>query len=86
MLIMNGYYYILKNTVKKIVNLYDEIRLIEANNVDTFSNGGVLKEKSLFKSNDTFSLETYGKNFFMNNNAFNNGDSFSYKVTIKEVK
>jgi hypothetical protein len=68
------------------VNLYDEIRMIEATNIDTFSSGGVQKSKSLFKKNDEFSLEKYGKNFFINENKFNNGDTFSYKVLIEEVK
>lgn len=67
------------------INLYDEIRLIEATNIDTFSNGGIQNNKSFFKTNDIFSIEKYGKNFFINNNKFNNGDSFSYQVTIKEV-
>ena len=68
------------------VNLFDEIRMIEATNVDTFSSGGIQKSKSLFKTNDEFSLEKYGKNFFINENKFNNGDTFSYKVLIEEVK
>ena len=68
------------------VNLYDEIRMIEATNIDTFSSGGVQKSKSLFKENDEFSLEKYGKNFFINENKFNNGDAFTYKVLIEEVK
>ena len=68
------------------VNLFDEIRMIEATNVDTFSSGGIQKPKSLFKTNDEFSLEKYGKNFFINENKFNNGDTFSYKVLIEEVK
>ena len=68
------------------VNLYDEIRMIEATNIDTFSSGGVQKSKSLFKENDEFSLDKYGKNFFINEDKFNNGDTFSYKVLIEEVK
>ena len=68
------------------VNLYDEIRMIEATNIDTFSSGGVQKSKSLFKQNDEFSMDKYGKNFFINENKFNNGDTFSYKVLIEEVK
>ncbi len=67
-------------------NLYDEIRLIEKSNIDTFSTGGILKEKSLFMENDTFSMNKYGDNFFFNENKFNNGDNFNYEITIKEVK
>ena len=67
-------------------NLFDEIRMIEANNVDSFSSGGIQKGKSLFKKGDSFSLDKYGKNFFINNDKLNNGDSFSYKINIEEVK
>lgn len=67
-------------------NLFDELRLIEATNIDTFSSGGLQKEDSFFKVNDTFSLDKYGMNFFINGDRFNNGDTFSYKVTIKEAK
>lgn len=67
-------------------NLYDEIRLIEATNVDTFSNGGKQTSKTLFKENDVFTLEKYGPKFFVNNNLFNNGDTFTYQVKIGEVK
>ena len=68
------------------VNLYDEIRMIEATNIDTFSNGGMQKNESLFKTDSSFSLNKYGKNFFINENKFNNGDTFSYEVNILEVK
>ena len=68
------------------INLYDEIRMIEATNIDTFSTGGIQKEKSLFKTNDTFSMEKYGKNFFINGNTLNNGDTFSYQINFGEVK
>ena len=68
------------------INLFDEIRLIESNNIDTFSNGGKQKAKTYFTNGDSFSLEKYGKNFFYNGNVFNNGDSFSSIVEIKEVK
>ena len=60
-------------------NLFDEIRMIESTNIDTFSSGGVQKDKSLFMKNDEFSMEKYGKNFFINETKFNNGDSFSYR-------
>lgn len=66
-------------------NLYDEIRLIEANKTDTFSFGGWQKEVSFFKENDTFSLNEYS-NFFYQKNSFDNGNSFSKSITIKEVK
>lgn len=65
-------------------NIFDEIRLIEATNEDTFSYGGYQKDKTYF-NDKVFSLETYGKNFFVNNNKFNNGNTFSYEIKVKEV-
>lgn len=66
------------------VNLYDEIRLIQADGQDTFSNGGWQKEKTLFKKDDVFTIDKY-KNFFVNGNKFNNGNSFTKKITIEEI-
>ena len=67
------------------VNLFDEIRLIEASNIDTFSSGGYQTLKSFFKENDVFSMNNYGENFFINN-QFNNGDTFTYEVKIGDLK
>jgi len=66
-------------------NMFDEIRLIEATNIDTFSFGGYQKLKSYF-NHQSFDLNTYGKNFFYNESKFNNGKSFSYKINVGEVK
>ena len=66
-------------------NLYDEIRLIEKENIDTFTFGGKQSEKTLFYNGDTFSMSKYGNNFFMNEILFNNGDSFSYEITIGDI-
>ena len=61
--------------------MFDEIRLIEAENVDTFSNGGYQKNKTLFKNGDSFSMEEFGPTFFINN-KLNNGKEFSYIINI----
>lgn len=67
------------------VNLYDEIRLIEASGKDSFSNGGYQTLKSYFRNEGSFSLETYNA-FFENNKdgipALNNGKTLSYKVGV----
>ena len=62
------------------VNLFDEIRLIEANGKDTFSNGGYQRLKSYFRNGDTFSMEKHSA--FFRNAKFNDGSSFSYKVGV----
>ena len=66
--------------------LYDEIRLIEATNKDTFSSGGYQMNKTLFKEGSTFSLEKY-KTFFQGNDdySFNNGDSFTSSLKIEGI-
>lgn len=66
-------------------NLFDEIRLIEQSNIDTFSNGGYQTLKTFFKENDVFSMNAYGETFF-SNNALNSGDSFSYEIKIGGMK
>ena len=65
-------------------NLFDEIRLIEADNVDSFSSGGYQKSKSLFKEGKVFDIANYSK-FFINDAKFNNGDSWSFEVKIGEI-
>ena len=66
--------------------LYDEIRLIEATNKDTFSSGGYQMNKTLFKEGSTFSLEKY-KIFFQGNDnySFNNGDSFTSTLKVEGI-
>ena len=66
--------------------LFDEIRVIEATNKDTFSSGGYQMNKTLFKENSKFSLDIYKKFFQGNENySFNNGDSFSSVIEIQGI-
>ncbi|MCQ3034621.1 MAG: hypothetical protein MJ248_00095 [Bacilli bacterium] len=67
-------------------NLYDEIRLIEQTNVNTFSYGGKLIDASLFREGDEFSLAKYGAKFFINEDKFDNGDTFSSTIKIGGIK
>lgn len=67
------------------VNLFDEIRLIEARNIDTFSSGGYQTSKSFFKENDVFSMTEYGDAFF-SFNKLNNRQTFSYEIKIGGLK
>ena len=60
--------------------------MIEAANKDTFSTGGIQNAKSYFKEGDVFSLDQYGKNFFINGDKFNNGKSFTYQVNVGRVR
>ena len=67
-------------------NLFDEIRMIEATNKDSFSNGGIQNERSYFHEGDVFSVTKYGENFFVNGDSFNNGKTCSYEVTVGRVR
>jgi len=67
-------------------NLFDEIRLFESNGKNTFSNGGYQKSTSLFDKGDSFSLATYGKDFFLNQTTFDNGSAFTSTITIGDIK
>lgn len=71
--------------VPKEVNLFDEIRLIEATNNDTFSSGGYQTDKTLFKANSSFSLSKFST-FFTNNGKFDDGSECTCSVTIGEIK
>lgn len=66
------------------INLLDEIRMIEANGVDTFSSGGRQKISSYFKQGDIFNFNDF-KDFFIYG-TMNNGDTFSKTITIGEMK
>ncbi len=67
------------------VNLFDELRVIEASKVNTFNYGGVQNSKTLFKQGNSFDMNSYSS-FFVNSSKFDNGNSFSKVITIKEVK
>lgn len=67
------------------INLFDEIRLIEANGKDTFSNGGYQTLKSYFKNGDSFSLKTHSAFFKFDENGdpiLNDGSTLSYTVGV----
>ena len=61
-------------------NIFDEIRLIEENGRDTFSNGGYQRLRSYFRDGDSFSMSTHST--FFHDNALNDGSSFSYAVGV----
>jgi len=70
--------------VDEDVNLFDEIRLIEASGKDTFTSGGYQTAKSLFKEGSSFSLKDYSA--FFPNASFDGGGSFEGSFEVKEVR
>ena len=71
-------------------NDFDRIRLLEATQINTFSEGGWTDYTTYFKSSsDPFEIETFGYRFFNANYTYNNGNLLPFKVsveTLKEVK
>ena len=66
-------------------NSYDLLRLIESGNSNTFNTGSYGTNDTLFETGDTFSLSTYGTNFFPKKTTFNNGASLGYSISFTSV-
>ena len=67
-------------------NNCDEYRVIEASGSDSFTSGAYLTSNSLFKADDTFSVEKYKAFFNIEEGKLNSGDTFSTTLTISELK
>lgn len=72
-----------KNTAKCSAD-YSLIRLISADNVNTFKNGKLSDEGSLFETGDTFDMSTYSK-YFPNGSKLDNGKSLGYTISFDTV-
>lgn len=66
---------------------YDQIRLLEANQTNSFSYDGLLNKNTLFtpESKD-FSIEEFGYQFFNANYKYNDGNELPFRVNIKTLK
>jgi len=60
------------------------LRLISADNVNTFENGSLADEDSLFETGDAFSMAGYSK-YFPKGALFDNGKSLGYTINFDEV-
>ena len=97
----SNYYQIGATNCQKSVHYADEdyslIHLMEANGINTFKNANYGTNATLFKKGSTFSLEKFGKNFFVehktNNDGLlpstiytlNNGDELPVEIKINSV-
>lgn len=61
------------------------ITMVQAGGNNTYKNGGSATNGDLFQTNDVFTMDSYGANFFPNKTTFNNGYSFDYKITFVNV-
>lgn len=71
-------------------NSFDLLRLIEAGKTNTFNtNNGTAgvygTNATLFKTGDTFTLGTYGNNFFPKKTTFNNGATLGFNISFTSV-
>ena len=62
------------------VNLFDEIRFIESDGKDTFSNGGYQTLRKFFKNGSTFKISNHANIF--QNGKLDNGKALSYEVGV----
>ncbi len=67
-------------------NSMDQIRLIEATGRDTFSNGEVMSEETLFYLDDEFSMSEFGMIFFQGRYSYNGGEDFPFTVKVKTLR
>lgn len=66
---------------------FDQIRLLEATQTNTFSNNGVASSSTLFttKTKD-FDISLFGYQFFNSNYQFNSGEEIPFKINVKTLK
>lgn len=66
---------------------YDQIRLLEASQINTFSNDGCATGNTLFTPNTKdFDISNFGYQFFNSNYQFNSGEEIPFKINVKTLK
>ena len=66
---------------------YDQIRLIEAIQTNSFSYDGVFSKDTLFTTEtQDFSIETFGYQFFNANYKYNDGNELPFRINVKTLK
>ena len=66
---------------------YDQIRLLEANQKNSFSYDGTFNKNTLFTTETKdFSIEEYGYQFFNANYTYNDGNELPFRINVKTLK
>lgn len=66
---------------------FDQIRLLEATQIETFSQGQLATNYTLFDvDSEPFNINTFGYQFFNANYAFNNGKDLPFLVKVETLK
>ena len=66
--------------------LFEQIRMIEANKTNTFDKGEYATNNSLFTTeSDPFDVLTFGYQFFNGRYAYNDGADMPFKVKVEEI-
>ena len=73
-----------KNASKANVN-FSLLHLMEADGVNTFKNGGVGTNLTLFHKGQSFNFGLFGYGFFPNRTKMNNGVNFSYRISVTDI-
>ncbi|NMV82347.1 MAG: hypothetical protein GX816_02200, partial [Erysipelotrichia bacterium] len=64
---------------------YRLIHMIQAGGTNTFDTGSNGSNADLFTTGQTFSMSTYGSQFFKNNTLLNNGNPLGYTIQFVNV-
>ncbi len=65
---------------------FDQIRLIEANSINTFDSNGYMTNYTLFdEQSEPFDILTYGYQFFHANYSYNDGSDMPFKIKVENV-
>ena len=66
---------------------FDQIRLLESSQFNTFSNDGCADSSTLFTpETKDFDISSFGYQFFNSNYQFNNGEEIPFKINVKTLK
>lgn len=70
-----------------LFDYYDQVRLLEATQTNSFSLNGYFNEQSLFTTETKdFDITAFGYQFFNGNYGFNDGNSLPFKIKVKTLK
>jgi hypothetical protein len=59
--------------------------MIQAGGTNTFDTGAIGTNSDLFRTGQSFTMASYGSEFFENGNKLNNGNSLGYTIDFSNV-
>ena len=64
---------------------YRLVHMIQAGGTNTFDTGAIGTNSDLFRTGQSFTMASYGSEFFENGNKLNNGNSLGYTIDFSNV-